>query len=153
MRAKPSRSFLASFLAESGDRLAQFKPQDIANTLWALATLGVQPPADWLQNALSAAERQWVRFRPQELSITIWGFAKLGLGFKPQPASPGFSIGGGGLSPEGMGSLLVAVVGMMPAMSPQEVCNVLWGLAVGQADVAPQQVQVGDVCSSVISGL
>lgn len=142
MQAKPSRTFLANFLAESSDKLSLFNPQDIANTLWALATLKTQPPMDWLFTALSAAEPQWVQFKPQELSITIWAFARLGMTWRPQPASPGLSLGGNGLSVEGLAQLLMAVQGVMPSMSPQEVCNVLWGLVVGRADLAPQQVQV-----------
>lgn len=148
MQAQPSQAFSASFLAETSDRLHEFKPQDIANTLWALAKLQIQPPPDWLHHAFSAAERQWVRFKPQELSITLWGFAKLGFGFRSRPASPGLSAGGEGVNPEGLDKLLAVLVRVMPLMKPQEMCCTLWGLAVGQADLAPQQLQVGIVSAA-----
>lgn len=82
-----SSAFVAAFLSASGASLPRFKPIDLANTLWGLATLGVQPPRRWLACALAAAARCWSSFQPFELSISVWALAKLGVCFRGQGGS------------------------------------------------------------------
>jgi hypothetical protein len=147
MKAQPSRSFLANFLAECSDKLSFFKPIDLANILWALATLAVPPPADWLSCALAACSSQWPKFKPQELAITVWGLAKLGAGFgvQPYPAHPQHGLTAE-LGEDGLVRLMAAAAWQVPVMSPQQASNLVWGLAVGGAMLPPQQLQVGLSC-------
>ncbi|WIA35653.1 hypothetical protein OEZ86_004065 [Tetradesmus obliquus] len=142
MKAQPPRSFLANFLAECSDKLSLFKPIDLAHTLWALATLAVTPPADWLSSALAACSAQWQQFKPQELSITVWGLARLGGGFRTQlyPAHPHYGLTAE-LGEGGLAGLMAAAAWQVPAMSPQQASNLVWGLAVGGAVLPPQQLQ------------
>jgi hypothetical protein len=151
MKVQPSRSFLANFLAECSDKLSLFKPIDLANTLWALAALAVTPPADWLSSALAACAAQWPQFKPQELSITVWGLARLGAGFRvqPYPAHPHYGLTAE-LGEGGLVGLMAAAAWQVPAMSPQEVSNLVWGLAVGGALLPPQQLQVSIVDMTMI---
>jgi hypothetical protein len=143
MKSQPSRSFLANFLAECSDKLALFKPIDLANILWALATLAVSPPADWLSSALAACASQWPKFKPKELAITVWGLARLGAGFRvqPYPAHPQYGLTAE-LGEEGLAGLMAAAGCQVSAMSPQQASNLVWGLAVGGAVLPPQQLQV-----------
>jgi hypothetical protein len=168
--AQPPRPFLQSFLQASQRQLQQFNTTDLANSLWAFASLGFRPPAPWLQDALAASARCWSEFKPFELSICVWGFAKLGVRFRgpgvvmpaqqqqqqqqqqqtarsvpPGAAAAAEDSQSAGWSDVSVGWLLPSIALLTPAMGPQEVANLLWGLAVGRAALSPQQVQVG-VC-------
>ena len=55
------------------------KPQNVANTIWGLATLGWLPGEGAMRGALEAAAvRVAPSMKPQELANTIWGLATLG---------------------------------------------------------------------------
>jgi hypothetical protein len=89
--------------------------QNVANTIWGLATLGWQPGEGAMRGALEGAA---VRVAPsmiaQAVANTIWGLATLGW----QP-------GEGAMR----GALEGAAVRVAPSMKPQEVANTIWGLA------------------------
>ena len=58
-------------------RVGNFKPQKLANTAWAFATLG-QPDARLFTALAKEAERRVCNFKPQDLANTAWAFATLG---------------------------------------------------------------------------
>lgn len=46
--------FFRSFQVQSYRNMAHYKPQDLANTLWAMATLRLVPEPEWLAKATCA---------------------------------------------------------------------------------------------------
>jgi hypothetical protein len=59
-------------------RLPQSSPQDLSNSLWALAKLRVQPPQDWLQDWVAASAGLLGQFSGQAIGNAVWGLVKLG---------------------------------------------------------------------------
>ena len=59
-------------------RVSDFKPQNLANTAWAFATLG-QSDAPLFAALARAAERRMGDLKPQELANTAWAFARAAL--------------------------------------------------------------------------
>merc|ERR1740124_462367 len=62
---------------EAVNRLREFKPQNLANTVWAYATAGHTVPALFDAIAKEAVNRLH-EFTPQNLSNTVWAFATVG---------------------------------------------------------------------------
>jgi len=56
---------------------AEFAPQEVANTLWALARMGIKPPAPVMVEFFSATDRRMSSFKPHELSSMVWALAKV----------------------------------------------------------------------------
>jgi len=56
-----------------------FNPQAIANTLWAFATLGLQPSEELMAGMMKQAVAVHGDFKPQAIANTLWAFATLGL--------------------------------------------------------------------------
>ena len=46
-------------------QLLAFKPPDLANTAWALATVDYKPPPSFMADLLSACRQQLYGFSPQ----------------------------------------------------------------------------------------
>ncbi|GIL86542.1 hypothetical protein Vretimale_11596 [Volvox reticuliferus] len=58
--------------------LGEFSPQDVSQTLWAVATLDCAPlPRGFLPGLLSAAKPRLSIFGPQALSNTLWALSRL----------------------------------------------------------------------------
>jgi hypothetical protein len=53
----------------------EFKPQEVANLMWALATLGVEPGAELATAISRRAVASAGEFKPQEVSILMWALA------------------------------------------------------------------------------
>jgi len=64
-----------------------FNPQELANTLWAYATLGEAPSASVLGALSAVVERSAGAFKPQDVANTLWAYATLQI----EPPSPLFS--------------------------------------------------------------
>ncbi|KAJ1629994.1 hypothetical protein T492DRAFT_593293 [Pavlovales sp. CCMP2436] len=74
----PSPQLFDAIARESEGRIGSFKPQEMANTAWAFATLGL--PAPKLFDAIARESEQRIgTFNPQDLSNTAWSFATLGV--------------------------------------------------------------------------
>jgi hypothetical protein len=155
LQVQPPSAFMHAFLAASGAQMPRFRAIDIANTLWGVAKLGYKPPGLWLDAALAASARCWSGFKPFELSISIWALARLGVRFtrpgllqqqQQQSVTPAPAAAAGasslGLQGSGFSWLLESIVLLSCAMGPQEIANLLWGLAVGKAALSRQEVQV-----------
>jgi hypothetical protein len=63
------RAFMGELLAVAKAQLPAFKPQELSNTLWAAATLGLPLPPSFLSAFLAAAGAQLPAFKPQALGI------------------------------------------------------------------------------------
>jgi hypothetical protein len=127
------------------------KPQEVANAIWAFATLLWEPGAETWAALETAVERVAPDMKPQEVANAAWGFATLGLmpgaearaaletavvrvgpNMDPQAASNvawGFATLGLMPGAEARAALEAAVVCVGPDMKPQAVSNVTWGFA------------------------
>jgi len=90
--------------------------QALANTLWALATLGQRPPLPWLNRVLQHAEAAAVRgfLSAQGVAMTLWALAALAV--VPQASC--------------LTALLTAAQQHLRHFTTQGCSNVLWALAV-----------------------
>ena len=64
-------------LQEASKQAEEFKPQEIANTLWALATAGVQIPASLVECLSRRAESTAKEFNSQDIVNTLWAASVL----------------------------------------------------------------------------
>jgi len=94
--------------------VGNFKPQEVANVLWALATMGQKADRGLLEAIQGRATATAGDFKPQEVANVLWALATMG-----ESADRG---------------LLEAIQGQATATAkdfkPQEVSNMLWALAV-----------------------
>jgi hypothetical protein len=106
----------AVLAAAQETHLASCDGQALANTLWALATLGQRPPLSYLKRLLLHAEAAASRgfLNPQGIAMSLWGLAALGV--VPQASC--------------MAALQAAAQQQLPAMTPQGLSSTLWALAV-----------------------
>ena len=93
-------------------RAAELGPQDIANLLWAFASIRYRARPLFRALAAAAALQPDGAFKPQELSIVAWSLASMA------HAEPGLFER---LAPE--------AARLAPRMSPQNLSNTLWAYA------------------------
>ncbi|KAG1673218.1 hypothetical protein FOA52_013098 [Chlamydomonas sp. UWO 241] len=103
---------MAALLEAAKPHLRDFNSQHLANTVWALATLG-HADADFMAALLKAATPQLRKFTPQALANTAWALATL------DHADGAF-----------MASLLKAAKLQLRDFTPQALANTAWALAV-----------------------
>ncbi len=75
---RPSGELVEIWLELAEKKISGFKPQELANSLWALAKLGEDLPGSFLRAWSQAATRNISAFNSQELSNSLWAFATLG---------------------------------------------------------------------------
>ena len=90
---------------------SDFNPQDIANTLWAFATLGQQPSDALMVGMKKHAVLVQGSFSPQ--ANTLWAFATLG----QQPSQALVAV------------ITKQAVAVQGDFKPQEIANTLWAFA------------------------
>jgi hypothetical protein len=112
-RLQPNADDVCFLLARGDPLLSTFKPQGIANTLWALASLRHNPGEAALGRFVAAAEPQLGAFKPQNITNTLWALATLG-------HHPGEAA---------LGLLVAAAEPKLGAFKPQGIANTLWALA------------------------
>ncbi|KAJ1639504.1 hypothetical protein T492DRAFT_608022 [Pavlovales sp. CCMP2436] len=74
----PDPRFFNAIACESEQRIGSFRPQNLANTAWAFATLGMPDPR-FFEAIARESEQRISTFKPQELANTAWAFATLGM--------------------------------------------------------------------------
>lgn len=92
------------------ERLQYFKPQELANFLWACARLKWKPTRI-LQQAVTAALRLYDKFKPQEIGNVVWALAKLNYP-----------------SVELLSEMCSNTTDNIQLFSAQNVANIYWGL-------------------------
>jgi hypothetical protein len=100
-------------LAAFGSKLAEATPQAIANTVWAVATMGQQVPEHQLQQLVAALVSGLTEATPQATANTLWAVATMG---QQVPAEP-------------LQQLLAALVRKFDEAKPQEIANAVWACA------------------------
>jgi predicted small integral membrane protein len=142
------KQLVQKLMANAASVLQSFDPQDVANTVWALATMGVTPEAGLLRAMQGRATAVAGEFNPQEVANTVWALATMGVTpeagllramqgratalageFKPQAvANTVWALATMGVTPEA--GLLRAMQGRATALAgefkPQAVANTLW---------------------------
>jgi len=109
----PSADLLRALEARALEVLGTFNPQDIANTLWSFATLGLKPSEELMARIMTRAVAVQRDFNPQGIANTLWAFATLGL----QP------------SKELMAVMMRQAVAVQGDFEAQNVANLFWAFA------------------------
>ena len=122
LQARPSEDLLCLILDAFVVRIGTAKPQELANCLWSLASLGFRPPAPWLDAYFAACEATLHGWNTRDLSQACYSLARLRL--RP----PVYLMRG----------VLEEAAASLPAWrNSQDLCHMAWGLA--QMGVAPGQ--------------
>lgn len=96
--------------------LQQSGPQELSNSIWALARLGTaggEVEATWLNLWLSVSQDHLPDFQPIDLAQSMWALAVL----RYQPGDSWFSC------------MLVNSYRKLTAFGPQDLSNLIWGMA------------------------
>jgi len=94
-------------------RISTAQPQNLSNTLWALATLGWHCDDSILTKLVTAMVQRSSTVKPQALSNTLWALATLGWHRDDSTLT----------------KLVTAMVQRISTAKPQELSNTLWALA------------------------
>jgi hypothetical protein len=109
------------------DQRSAAKPQEIANTLWAAATMGQPLPADTWAQLVKALTTKAADAIPQAFSSTFLAAAKQwGNAPDQRVAGPLLALAGSGSEEH------------VAAAKPQDLANSLWALS--ELRLAPQQL-------------
>ncbi|KAJ1618394.1 hypothetical protein T492DRAFT_636534 [Pavlovales sp. CCMP2436] len=148
LRFEPARATMRLLGAEATTRLGEFKPQNLANTAWAFAKLGV--PAPQLFDAIARESEQRIgSFNEQNLANTAWAFATVGIpaprlfeaiareseqrigSFKPQElANTAWSFATLGVrTPQLFEAIACESEKRVGSFKPQEIANTAWAFA------------------------
>merc|ERR1740117_873541 len=65
-------------MQQAESKLRDFNAQEIANMLWALATVDWRPPETLIESLSQQAESKAREFKPQEMANTLWAAAVFG---------------------------------------------------------------------------
>ncbi|KAJ1463443.1 hypothetical protein M885DRAFT_429561, partial [Pelagophyceae sp. CCMP2097] len=104
-------ALFAAVAAEAPKKIATFKTQELANTVWAYATAGVSAPA-LFETVAAESSKKIATFDPQNLANTVWAYATAGV------AAPALF------------KAVAAEASKKIAMfSPQELANTVWAYA------------------------
>eukprot|EP00286_Rhodomonas_abbreviata_P000662 CAMPEP_0181289476 /NCGR_PEP_ID=MMETSP1101-20121128/901_1 /TAXON_ID=46948 /ORGANISM="Rhodomonas abbreviata, Strain Caron Lab Isolate" /LENGTH=224 /DNA_ID=CAMNT_0023393697 /DNA_START=464 /DNA_END=1135 /DNA_ORIENTATION=+ len=77
--AKAKRAAVVALTERALQQLEDFKPQNVANTLWALAKMRVEADKRLLRALSLRATASAADFKPQEVANTLWAFATMGV--------------------------------------------------------------------------
>ena len=100
-------------------------PLDLANILWAMASLGYRPRAHVVSMMLSQCVLQLESMGPNELCSLLWSLAKI----KYVPSGGEWR------------KMSDAIASACPSCSAQGLCNILWSVAALRLNPAPHWVK------------
>ncbi|CAE6937803.1 unnamed protein product [Symbiodinium natans] len=100
-----------------------FRAQELANSIWALATCGSGLASQAAQQlTIFCVERRLRALQPIQLAAVTWAVAAAGLAEPVLRSSPA--------PPPLMSRLAGAACGRGPEFGPQEVANISWAMAI-----------------------
>jgi hypothetical protein len=105
-------AMLDALMLRARDTAGSARPRNVANIMWACATLGLQPPPDLVDALSRRITSSAESFGSQAVSNILWALASLRL----QP------------SPELAQALLQRATAVLPDSSAQGVANTAWAL-------------------------
>ena len=124
--SSPARAKLLLPLFSKTSTLQLAKPQEVSNSLWALATLQLQLTGAELQQLLWRFSAVLSDAAPQAVSNTLWAVATMGQQ----------------VSPVQLQQLMGRFAAVLPRVKPQDVSNTLWAVATMGQQVPQQQLQL-----------
>ena len=74
----PSDGRVAALLALADAQVGDMRPRNLANTVWAVATLGVKPSVAFMGAWCAAAELHLGAFEAQHVANSLWALAAMG---------------------------------------------------------------------------
>ena len=80
-------SALQAASQHAADTLADSNPQNLANILWAFATMDITPPDTLMGGAIERFVELLPAYNPQGIANSLWAFATLGY-FPGRPLLP-----------------------------------------------------------------
>ena len=72
-----ARQSISALIARASETVGDFKPQEVANLMWALATLGVDPGAELATAMSRRAVASAGEFKQQDVANLMWALAVL----------------------------------------------------------------------------
>ena len=75
---KPKENLLLALERQAEAISGEFNSQDVANTLWAFATMGMKPGERMMGQLERRAEAISGEFNSQAVANTLWAFATMG---------------------------------------------------------------------------
>ena len=82
-------SRVATLLALADAQVCEMRPRNLANTVWAVARLGLTPGSTFLDSWCAATELQLGSFEAQHVANSLWALAAMG-GSLPAPLTTAF---------------------------------------------------------------
>jgi hypothetical protein len=104
---------IESWAIPATEDIEKFNPQELANSLWAFATLSIEPPPQFLNAWVQKATKDIEKFNSQDLANSLWAFATLGI--KPPP--------------QFLNAWVQKATKDIEKFKPQELANSLWAFA------------------------
>ncbi|KAG1678850.1 hypothetical protein FOA52_003518 [Chlamydomonas sp. UWO 241] len=133
-------------------QLRSFNAQDLANTAWALATLGHVDTA-LLRALVETATQQLRHFLSTDLTVTAWALATLGHVDTVFIRSGQHGVGAGNdghVDAVFMGKLLKVAGPQLNSLTPQQLANMAWALGkLGHKDAAFMAALVQEAMSQL----
>ena len=114
---KPTQELLDALAARSLASVADFQPQVLASSLWALAAmapLGIALPRAMINTLLSRAQDLAPSFAQQDISNTMWAVASMRVAVPPTV----------------LAALMQRCLDIVDSLSPQGLANITWAIAV-----------------------
>jgi uncharacterized protein YneF (UPF0154 family) len=102
-------SVIASLLPVFMGQLQEADPQNVASTLWAVATMGQRVTEQQLQQLVAALVSKLEHANPQDVANTLWAVATMGQRVTEQQLQ----------------QLVAALVSKLEQANPQDVANTL----------------------------
>lgn len=124
LKVKPAGNLIRALTHQAVKQQAHFKPQELANILWAWATLDLEvqfPDSGMLPKMEARALRLADEFNAADVAITVWALATM----RRAPAE------------ELREALSVNAARLVHTFKAQDVSNYLWGLATLGLEPAP----------------
>ncbi|KAF5841153.1 hypothetical protein DUNSADRAFT_14156 [Dunaliella salina] len=132
LRLRPHPRQLRRLLTCSVPLLCKLTPQGLSNTAWGLAVLDAEPlPPQWSAAFLEASSTNMAAFSNQELALLVWALPRLRI----VPSHTWM------LALEGQ------VASRLHSLGPQDVSNLMWGMA--QLKHRPDPLLVIEVAQEV----
>jgi hypothetical protein len=147
----PDSALISRLCQRATDISGNFNPQNVANLMWAVATLGLEPDAVLISNMCGRAATISGDFNPQDVTNLMWALAKLGLNcasalisrmcerataisgdFNAQNvANLMWSLVTLGLNPDAVlcSRMCKRAAAISGDFNPQDVANLMWALA------------------------
>jgi len=131
------KQLVQKLMAKATTVSQSFEPQHVANTVWALATMGVTPDAGLLRAMQVRATAVAGEFNPQNVANTLSALAKMGV-------TPDAGL---------LRAMQVRAMALAGEFTPQAVSNTVWALATMGVTPDEELLRAMQVRATSLAGL